>query len=106
MAVQEIDDKQFKTSIKEGKPVIVKFYADWCGACKLMTPKFKRLSEEDAYSGLSFYDINAEKNDEARKLAGVDSLPFFAAFKDGELLEGTATSKIDKVKELAERLAN
>jgi len=67
-----------------------------------MAPKYKRLSEEEQFSNVVFLDVNAEHNPQARKVAGVSNLPFIATFKNGELIEATPVSKIDKVKELLE----
>lgn len=105
MAVAECTQQDFKTTLSENDKVAVKFYADWCGACKLISPKYRRLSEDDRFGGITFAEINAEKNEAARQAAGVDNLPFFAVFKGGELVEGTATSKIDKVEELLGKLS-
>lgn len=106
MAVLETTDKEFLAHLKSSDKVIVKFYADWCGSCKLFAPKYKRLSNDEAYSDVVFLDINAEENEEARKLAGVDNLPFFATFKGGALLESRANSKEEVVKEMIEKLQN
>lgn len=83
---------------------MVKFYADWCGSCKLFTPKFRRMSEEETNAGIAFVDVNAEENPAARSLAPVDSLPFFAVFKDGQLVAGLATSKEEVVRELLDQI--
>jgi len=96
--------QSFKEEIENNSKTVVKYYADWCGSCKLIAPKFRRLSEDDRFSGVHFIEVNAEQNEEARKAAGVDNLPFFAVFKDGELLEGTATSKEDGVLKLLDKL--
>lgn len=91
--VQQVDDLGFKEALSSNGVVAVKFYADWCGSCKLFAPKFRRISDEDEMSDITFLDVNAEQNEEARKAAGVDNLPFLAVFKDGKLVEGSATSK-------------
>ena len=104
MAVNKIDDSTFENELSNNAKVIVKYYADWCGSCKLIAPKFRRLSEDERFKGYSFLEVNAEENENARKLAGVDNLPFFAAFKDGKLLEGKATSKEEKIVELLDAL--
>lgn len=105
MAVQQLTDQDFKSTIESDEKVIIKYFADWCGSCKLIAPKYKRLSDDERFSGITFLDINAEENDEARKAAGVDNLPFFATFQNGKLVEGSATSKVDKVEELLQKLA-
>lgn len=104
MAVELVTDANFKEELKNNSNVIVKYYADWCGSCKLFAPKYKRLSNEDRFSGIRFLDVNAEENEEARKLAGVDNLPYFAIFKNGELIEGSATSKEEAVVAMLEKL--
>lgn len=98
-ATQNFDDQ-----LKTDSNVIVKFYADWCGSCKLIAPKFRRLSDDERFDGVSFLEVNAEENEVARKKAGVDNLPFFAIFKGGELVEGRATSKEDQILDLLSKL--
>jgi thioredoxin 1 len=104
MAVQISTDADFKQIIESNSKVIVKYYADWCGSCRLFSPKFKRMSENENNKDVVFIDVNAEENEEARKFAGVDNLPFFATIKGGQLLEGSATSKEEYVQEMLERL--
>ncbi len=104
MAVELKTDEDFNTAIKENEKVIVKYYADWCGSCRLFSPKFRRMSENNDFSGVTFLDVNAEKSPEARKLAGVTNLPFFATFKNGELISGIPTSKEDAVIEMINAL--
>jgi len=103
MAVINVNDENFTQEISNDK-VIVKYYADWCGSCKLFAPKFKRLSGDERFEGIHFLEVNAEENPEARKIAGVDNLPFFAVFKNGSLVEGSATSKEEGVVALLEKL--
>jgi thioredoxin 1 len=104
MAVINIIDAQFQNEIAAHDKVIVKYYADWCGSCKLFAPKFKRLSGDERFTSIHFIEVNAEENPEARKAAGVDNLPFFATFKNGQLVEGSATSKEEVVVGMMERL--
>lgn len=104
MAVEKITDQSWEENVSNKENVIVKYYADWCGSCKLFAPKFKRLSNDEKYASVSFLEVNAEENEIARAAAGVDNLPFFAIFKNGKLLEGTATSKEEVVVSLIEKL--
>ena len=103
MAVTVLDDSNFNTALNENK-TIVKYQAGWCGNCRLFSPKFKRLSDDERFEGINFVDVDAEKNPEARKLAGVTNLPFFAIFENGNLVDARATSKEDVVVELLEKL--
>ncbi|GIV33023.1 MAG: hypothetical protein KatS3mg031_0558 [Chitinophagales bacterium] len=104
MPVIQVTDEDFEQKLAENKKVIVKYSADWCGQCRLFAPKYKRLSEDPLYSDTVFLDVNAEKNALARKKAGVKNLPFFAVFKNGQLVEGTATSKEETVIDLLQKL--
>lgn len=100
MAVTLHTDSDFAQALQANEKVIVKYFADWCGSCKLFAPKFKRLSNDERFAGIAFLEINAEVSPEARKLAGVDNLPFFATFKNGQLIAAQSTSKEENVVEL------
>jgi thioredoxin 1 len=104
MAITPSNDKDFKSQIESNPKVVVKYYADWCGSCKLFTPKYRRISEAAENKDILFLDINAEENPEARKFANVDNLPFFAVIKDGQLIEGTATSREEYLNEMINKI--
>lgn len=104
MAVQVVNDSEFKEVLAKNSKVVVKYYADWCGNCKLFAPKYKRVSNEEENADMVFLDVNAEQNPEARKMAGVDNLPFLAVFKDGELVEGSASNKEDYLRSIMAKL--
>ena len=91
--LQVSTDTDFENLIKTHDKVVVKYFADWFGSCKLFAPKFKRHANSEDNADVLFLDVNAEENETARKLGGVDNLPFIATFKNGVLLEGSATSK-------------
>lgn len=104
MAVIKTDDREFHRIISEHDRIIVKFYADWCGSCRLFDPKFRRLSEDKTNQGITFLNINAEENPDVRKWAGVSNLPFFATIKNGALVESDTTAKEERVKEMISKL--
>jgi thioredoxin 1 len=104
MAVILSTDSDFKTLINSNDKVIVKYFADWCGSCKLFGPKFKRLSNDERFTRVTFIEVDAEKNEEARKMAGVNNLPFMATFKNGQLVKGEATSLEDVVVKMIEEI--
>jgi thiol-disulfide isomerase/thioredoxin len=97
MPVVKATDADFESALRSKPSTIVKFYADWCGSCKLIAPKFRRFSEDPNYAGVQFLEINAEENEVARRKAGVNNLPFFAAFKGDTLIEGAATNKEEAI---------
>src|SRR5690606_7226860 len=104
MAVKLTTDEDFREQISLNNKVVVKYYADWCGSCKLFAPKFKRISNDPQFEDIAFLDVNAEQNPEARKAAGVTNLPYFAIFKDGELVQTVASNKEEAVLELINKL--
>ena len=99
----ELETDTLQDVIAQNDKVIVKFSAGWCGNCRIMKPKFKRMSGE--HEGMTFVIIDAEKNPESRKLANVSNLPTFAAFQNGSLLEQTQTNKVEILAELVEKAA-
>ncbi|MEJ8758328.1 thioredoxin family protein [Pontibacter sp. H259] len=104
MAVLKATDSDFASIVNSNNKVVVKYYADWCGNCRLFSPKFKRLSDDDAFASIAFVDVNAETSPEARKMAGVTNLPFFAVFKNGRLVDTVAASKEEAVRALIHKL--
>lgn len=104
MAIIQANDTNINDLLTANNKVVIKYYADWCGSCKLFAPKYKRLSDDERFNKLTFLDVNAEQNPEARKLAEVNNLPYFAVFSEGLLVEGSATSKEDNVVSMLEKI--
>ena len=90
--------------VTESSAVVVQYGATWCGNCRMVKPKFKKLAEE--HQELNFVYVDAEKYPESRKMANVDNLPTFAFFKNGELVGQKQGNKIDVVKELIDEASN
>jgi thioredoxin 1 len=105
MPVQKATDADFQAILADRERVIVKYYADWCGSCRLFAPKFKKMSDNLAFENVTFLDVNAETDQAARKAAGVTNLPFFAAFRDGQLVGTVSATKEDAVRDLIARLS-
>ena len=89
----ELITDTLETEINQHDIVLVQFSAGWCGNCRIMKPKFKKMANE--YTHAKFYMIDAEKNPNSRKLANVSNLPTFAYFKSGELVNQIQTNKTD-----------
>lgn len=104
MEIINANDNSFETLLKENENVVVKYYAGWCGSCRLIAPKFKQLAENEAYNNVTFVEVDAEKSPAARSAAKVNNLPFFATFKNGTLVEGFPTSKIEAVETMIKSL--
>jgi thiol-disulfide isomerase/thioredoxin len=78
--------------------------ASWCGNCRLMKPKFKKLASEN--ENTVFVLADAEKFPESRKLATVDNLPTFATFKGGNFVNQIQTNKFENLKELVDEVTS
>lgn len=100
MSVKILTDENYAEELAT-KNAVIKFYASWCGSCRLFAPKFKRLSE--SVDGVDFFEVDAENNPNIRKISNVTSLPYFGVFKNGEFIEGLSTSKEEALLELIEK---
>lgn len=96
MALEELKTDTLQEVVANNEIVLVQYSAGWCGNCRIMKPRFRKFAQE--YSNAKFIEIDAENNPESRKLAKVDNLPTFAAFKNGELISQVQTNKTDSLK--------
>lgn len=87
MAVIKISDQDFEEKVlKSGTPVLVDFYADWCGPCKMAEPVIEELSKD--YEGkVLFMKINVDENQQSSMKYQIMSIPTTIIFKGGEELE-------------------
>jgi len=86
-SVTELTSENFESeALKSEVPVLVDFWAEWCGPCKMVAPTVAQLADE--YSGkVKFCKLNV---DQARELAseyGIRSIPTLMIFKDGAVQE-------------------
>ncbi|MDY3319446.1 thioredoxin family protein [Riemerella anatipestifer] len=95
---QELTEDQLQQIVNENEKVMVQYGASWCGNCRIMKPKFKKLASEN--EDVPFYYVDAEKLPESRKLAKVDNLPTFAAFKNGTLVNQVQTNQAESLNNL------
>ncbi|WP_027377171.1 thioredoxin family protein [Kaistella palustris] len=98
----ELAEDTLQDIVSSNPKVVVQYGATWCGNCRIMKPKFKKLAVEN--DEIPFYYVDAEKLPESRKLAKVDNLPTFAVFKNGELLNQVQTNKAESLTELFNEL--
>lgn len=102
--LQELETDTLQNLIKENDKVVVQYSASWCGNCRIMKPKMKRLAND--YEGITFLYVDAEKLPESRKLASVTNLPTFATFSGGSLVSQIQTNKEEALKSLIDEIAN
>lgn len=102
--LQELETDNLAEIIEGNNIVLVQYSATWCGNCRIMKPKFKKMASEN--EGVTFIVADAEKFPESRKLADVSNLPTFAAFKGGKLLNQVQTNKTDALTQLVNEVTS
>lgn len=100
----EIEKDNLSEIVQNNKNVVVQFSATWCGNCRIMKPKFKKLASEN--EEMTFLMVDAEKFPESRKMAEVTNLPTFATFVDGKLVNQTQTNKLEVLTSLVDEIKN
>ncbi|UJH92220.1 thioredoxin family protein [Antarcticibacterium sp. 1MA-6-2] len=102
--VKELEQDNLNEIVEGSETVVVQYMAGWCGNCRVMKPKFKKLAGENQQA--TFIMVDAEKFPESRKMANVNNLPTFAAFKNGSLINQVQTNKFDLLKDLVNEVTS
>ena len=98
----ELNEDTLQDIVSKNEKVVVQFSASWCGNCRIMKPKFKKLATEN--ENMAFVLVDAENSPESRKLANVSNLPTFATFVNGVLVNETQTNKAEVLIELVNEI--
>jgi len=85
MSIISVTDSAFQEKILDAKgPVLVDFWAEWCGPCKQLAPVLKQVSDEMG-DGLTIAKVNIDENPNSPTSYGVRSIPTLLLFKGGEV---------------------
>ncbi|WP_370192444.1 thioredoxin [Aurantimonas coralicida] len=83
MATTKIDTSNFQTDVLgSDKPVVVDFWAEWCGPCKMIAPSLEEISSE--MDNVRIAKVNSDENPDIAAQYGVRSIPTLMLFKNGE----------------------
>ena len=97
MATKNITDATFEEEVlKSDKPVVLDFWAPWCGPCKMIGPSLEEISDEMA-DKITIAKVNIDENPETPTKYGVRGIPTMLVFKNGE----AAATKVGAVSKTA-----
>jgi thiol-disulfide isomerase/thioredoxin len=100
----ELEEDNLQSVIDSNEKVIVQYGAGWCGNCRIIKPKFKRLA--GTHEDVKFVYVDAEQLPNSRGLAEVKNLPTFAGFKNGKLVSQSAGNKEETIITVLNEIAN
>lgn len=85
-SIKTINQEQFdELVLNADKPVLVDFYADWCGPCKILSPTIEELAQDKKYSDkYYFYKVNVDTAFNISERYSIQYIPTIIVFKDGE----------------------
>jgi thioredoxin 1 len=82
----EITDNNYREIMAEGKPLVIDFWAPWCGPCKMVAPIIEELADD--YEGrVNIGKCNVDDNDELPAQFGIRNIPTVLFFKDGQQVD-------------------
>ena len=83
--ITEVTDNNFQAEVLEhDKPVLVDFWAPWCGPCRVIAPSLEEIADEQAEQ-LRIVKLNVDENQQTAARYGVMSIPTLLVFKNGEV---------------------
>ncbi|VDN19313.1 unnamed protein product [Dibothriocephalus latus] len=102
MAVLQIkNEEEFKQKIAAG-PVLVDFFATWCGPCKQLAPKLDKLAEETKI--VTFLKVDVDELQDLAQTYEITAMPTILGFKDGKVLDRVVGANEELIKKLLQKL--
>ena len=86
MTILKVTDSSFKADVMDSKkPVLVDFWAEWCGPCRMIAPVLEELVQEIGEKAV-ITKMNIDENPETPALLGIRSIPTLMLFKEGKMV--------------------
>ena len=103
----ELTNSNFQKEVLESdKPVLVDFWAPWCGPCQQMSPIIEELAEEHKDKGVKIVKLNVDEAGDVSSKFGIMSIPTFILFRDGKVVDKLIGDVgKEKLKELLQKYA-
>lgn len=84
--MREINTESFDVDVLQSEAiVVVDFWAPWCGPCKMLTPTFQELAEEN--KGIGIFNVNVDENPKLAADYTISSIPAVLIFQNGQVVE-------------------
>jgi thioredoxin len=86
MAVDKVSDSTFDSEVLQSTgPVVVDFWAEWCGPCRMIAPALEELAAGSLNGKVKIVKLNVDENPKTAAKYGIQSIPTLMIFKNGEL---------------------